>query len=149
MILVELLRLSIVEYETTSKLESIQQQQPLNSPLIIGFPTKDSFWMWNKVSYYRPKTVWGKVIFSEASVWSRRGGGSLYDVTSFPAAWSHVPSRGLCPWSHVPFRGVSVHWVCPLGSLLSRIRQAGGTHPTLMFSRIYKQSRILPVRFWI
>ena len=55
MILVELLRLSIVEYETTSKLESIQQQQPLNSPLMIGFPTKDSFWMWNKVSYYRPK----------------------------------------------------------------------------------------------
>ena len=33
------------------------------------------------------------------------GGRGLYDVTSFLAAWSHVPSRGVCLWSHVPFRG--------------------------------------------
>ena len=32
-------------------------------------------------------------------------GGSLYDVTFCLAAWSPVPSRGLCPWSHVPSRG--------------------------------------------
>ena len=33
------------------------------------------------------------------------GRGSLYDVTSCLAAWSHVPSGGLCLWFHVPSGG--------------------------------------------
>ena len=41
--------------------------------------------------------VWGKVIFSQVCVnhsVHRGGRGSLYDVTSCWAAWSHVPTRG-------------------------------------------------------
>ena len=38
-----------------------------------------------------------------------RDGGSLYDVTSCLAVWSHVPSEGgLCLWSRVPSKGVSL-----------------------------------------
>ena len=50
--------------------------------------------------------VWDKVmfLFACAILFPGFGGGvcSLYDVTSCLAAWSPVPSRGLCLWSHVP-----------------------------------------------
>ena len=86
-------------------------------------------------------------------------GGSLYDVISCLAAWSHVFVGSLCPWSHVSSRTVSVHGSLSKGSLskgyLSRkvsawgslygrgrlcresspgIRKAGSTHPTGMLS---------------
>ena len=69
--------------------------------------------------------MWGKVIFSQVFVhggggWGRRGMGSLCDVTSCLAAWSHVPSRGSL--SLVPCsiggggRWASVHGgLCPKG----------------------------------
>ena len=58
--------------------------------------------------------VWGKVMFLHLSVSHSVQGGSLYDVTSCLAAWSHVPSGGgLCLWSHVPSR----RGLCPGGSL--------------------------------
>ena len=52
------------------------------------------------------------------------GRGSLYDVTSCLAAWSHVPFGGFCLWSHVPsgdslslvpcsFRGFSIQGSLP------------------------------------
>ena len=55
--------------------------------------------------------VWGKVMFSQASVCPR--GGFLYDVTSCLAAWSHVPGGtvegGLCLGGFLSRgRGVSV-----------------------------------------
>ena len=65
--------------------------------------------------YYRLQTkFWGKVMFLHMSViLSTVGKGSLYDVTSFLAAWFHVPSGlsvsgpmflpgGFFIWSHVP-----------------------------------------------
>ena len=82
--------------------------------------------------------------------------GSLHDVISCLAAWSHVPSRGFSVPGPMVLLGVSVLGVlvqrslfqgglCP-GSLSrgvfvqggslrpSRIRKAGGTHPTGMLS---------------
>ena len=38
---------------------------------------------------------WGKVIFSEVCVRNSVYRGSLYDVTSFLAAWSYISSRGV------------------------------------------------------
>ena len=63
------------------------------------------------------KRSWGKVMFSQAcvshSVQSGEGG-SLYNVTFCLAAWSHVPSGGLCLWSNVPSRGRSLSRdLCP------------------------------------
>ena len=52
--------------------------------------------------------VWGKVMFLHKTIILFIGEAGLYDVISCLAAWSHVPSRGLCLWSHVPPRGVSV-----------------------------------------
>ena len=46
--------------------------------------------------------VWGKVIFSQASVSHSVHWGAVNDVTFCLAAGSHVPSRDL--WSHVPSR---------------------------------------------
>ena len=40
--------------------------------------------------------VCGKVMLLYLSVSHSVHGGALYDVTSCLAAWSHVPSRGLC-----------------------------------------------------
>ena len=38
-----------------------------------------------------------------------QGSVALYDVTSYLAAWSHVPLRGgLCLWSHFPSRGFNI-----------------------------------------
>ena len=86
--------------------------------------------------------VWCKVIFPEASLMSIWGGGPLYDVIFCLAAWSHVPSRGLCPWSRVP-GGSLCKGLC-LGSLSRespyrdtpppQIRKVGGMHPTGMLS---------------
>ena len=67
--------------------------------------------------------VWGKVIFSQVCVsHSVHGGwGSLYDVTSYLAAWSDVPFRGgLClgvSVQGVSLQGISVHGGLCLGSL--------------------------------
>ena len=47
---------------------------------------------------------WGKVMFLHMSVTVSKG--SLYDVSSCLAAWSHVPSGGLYLWSHVSSRGL-------------------------------------------
>ena len=44
--------------------------------------------------------VWGKVMVLHLSVSHSVGG-----VTSCLAAWSHIPSWGLCPWSHVSSEG--------------------------------------------
>ena len=56
-------------------------------------------------------------------------GVSLYDVTSYLAAWSHVPSGGLSPWSHVPsgvsVKGVSVQGIPVWGSLSGGISVQG------------------------
>ena len=50
---------------------------------------------WNAFLLPHANKIWGKVIFSQACVsHSVHGGGSLYDVTSCLAGWSHVPSRG-------------------------------------------------------
>ena len=79
------------------------------------------------------------------------GGGSLYDVTSCLAAWSHVPSRDSLPplgggsasggrsaSRGSAFRGGLYPWVCLQGEdgggqPPPQIRKAGGTHPTGMF----------------
>ena len=56
--------------------------------------------------------VWGKVIFSEASVILSRGGG--FCMMSLPV-WLPGPmfSLGvLCPWSHVPFGGSLFGGLC-------------------------------------
>ena len=56
----------------------------------------------NNISSLPPANeVWGKVMFLLACLILFTGGGSLYDVTSCQAAWSHVPSSpcssgGLC-----------------------------------------------------
>ena len=49
------------------------------------------------------KEVWGKVMFSQVVVCPQEG--SLHDVTSCLAAWSHVPSRGFLPLVPCSFPG--------------------------------------------
>ena len=81
--------------------------------------------------------VWGKVIFSQAcaSQSVHRGRGSLYDVTSCLAAWSHVPSgKGVFVPGPMFLLGVSVQEVlCLEGSLsggsLSKGSLSGGLSP--------------------
>ena len=51
--------------------------------------------------------VWGKVMFLHLSVILFTNG-SLYDVTSCLAAWSHVPLEESLCLVHVPSSGVSV-----------------------------------------
>ena len=60
--------------------------------------------------------VWDKVIFSEVSVILSREG-SLYDVTSCLAAWSHYPFGGPLSLVSYSFYGVSVQGVFVQGDL--------------------------------
>ena len=50
--------------------------------------------VWKRQYLPPAKEVWGKVMFLHMSVILSKGKGSLYDVTSSLATWSHVPSRG-------------------------------------------------------
>ena len=73
--------------------------------------------------------------------------GCLYDVTSCLAAWSHVPSGGLCPWSHIP-SGKSLSRRVREGGLCREtpgIRKAGGLHPTVMVSCVWILSSALTI----
>ena len=66
-------------------------------------PKRDGHCCRRYASYWNAFLLLMSVILSTSG---QRGGGSLYDVTSCLAAWSHVPSGGsLCLWSHVPLRG--------------------------------------------
>ena len=66
----------------------------------IGNKTHTEFCVF--VVFYRPSRKGKGNIFTGICLFS---GGSLYDVTTCLAAWSHVPSRGLCTCS---FQGVSL-----------------------------------------
>ena len=72
--------------------------------------------------------VWSKVMFSEAFVCAQGGRGTLYDVTTCLAAWSHVPSGGslsLHAHSGGSVQGSVSGGLCPGGSM-SRGSLSGG-----------------------
>ena len=79
----------------------------------------------------RANAVWGKVMFLHTSVILSTGGG-LYDVTSWLAAWSHVPSRGSLSLVPCSFWGISVQGWSVEFIMKHCIRKAGSTHPTGM-----------------
>ena len=68
---------------------------------------------------YRPQSLGQGNVLNMSVILSTEERGSLYDVTSCLATWSHDPSGGLCLWSHVPCRGgdLSVTGVCIQGVL--------------------------------